>query len=83
MMAEHTMYRGALQIIASGLIGQNTQQRAGDSEFHEGLRCMERVRDERLKKFREEQRTSRTAARRPAHKKQKLGARKPPEDVVL
>lgn len=35
MMAEHTMYRGSLQIAASGLLGQNTQQQAGEREFYE------------------------------------------------
>jgi hypothetical protein len=38
MMAEHTIYRGALQAIASELIGQNTQKRSGESEFHDGIR---------------------------------------------
>ncbi|MGY3482187.1 hypothetical protein ACVW1C_000070 [Bradyrhizobium sp. USDA 4011] len=32
--ALHTIHRGALQVAASGLIGQDTQQRAGESELH-------------------------------------------------
>ncbi|NOJ40801.1 hypothetical protein [Bradyrhizobium australiense] len=78
MMAEHTMYKGVLQIVASGLIGQNTQQRAGESEFHDGLRRFERIREEQLRRFTENRSTS-----RPTPKRRKLRPRKPPEDVVL
>jgi hypothetical protein len=83
MMAEHTMYRGVMQIVASGLVGQSTQKSAGDREFHEGLRSLEKFREERRKNFVEEQRANRPAPRRPAPKKRKLGSRKPPGDVVL
>jgi hypothetical protein len=47
MDAKHTMYRGALQIVASQMIAQNVQETAGDREFHDGLRTYERARDER------------------------------------
>jgi hypothetical protein len=83
MSAEHTLYRGVLQIIASRLIGQNTQERAGDSEFHEGLRRLEDIREKRRRKFLEQQRASRPAHHRSAPKKRKLTPRKPPGDGAL
>jgi hypothetical protein len=83
MSAEHTLYRGVLQIIASRMIGQNTQERAGDSEFHQGLRELEEIREKRRRKYMEEQRASRPAPRRTAPKKRKLSPRKPPGDIVL
>lgn len=83
MMAEHTMYRGVLQIVASRMIGQNTQERAGDSEFFEGLRRLEKTREEQRQKRLEEQRASRPTPRRSTRKKRKLTPRKPPGDVVL
>jgi hypothetical protein len=48
MDAEHTIYRGVLQIVASQLIGQSVQKSAGDSELHDGLHAYERARQERL-----------------------------------
>jgi hypothetical protein len=76
MMAEHTMYRGALQAIASELIGQNTQKRSGESEFHEGLRQWMKIREERIQKEREAAKASPPTAR-----KRKL--RKPNKPVEL
>jgi hypothetical protein len=75
MMAEHTIYRGALQAIASELIGQNPQKRSGESELHDGVRQWIRVRDERIQKDRE------AAKARPAPLKRK--PRKPTKPVVL
>jgi hypothetical protein len=72
MGVEHTIFRGTLQIIASRLIGQATQESAGDSEFHDGLRGMERIRDERLERIRAEKRATSSA-----RKKRKLHPRKP------
>jgi hypothetical protein len=69
MLAEHTIYRGALQAIASELTGQNTQKRRGESEFHEGIRDWVRVREERIRKDREEAMANRPAA---APRKKKL-----------
>jgi hypothetical protein len=83
MSAEHTLYRGVLQIVASRMIGQNTQERAGDEEFHRGLRELEEIREKRRRKFLEEQRASRPVPRRSTAKKRKLTPRKPPGDVVL
>ena len=76
MMAEHTIYRGALQAIASELIGQNTQQRRGENEFHGGLRRWIEIREERIRKDREAARVN-----RPAPRKRKL--RKPSKPVEL
>jgi hypothetical protein len=76
MMAEHTIYRGALQAIASELIGQNTQKRSGESEFHDGIRQWIRIRDERIQKDREA-----AKAGRPTSAKRKL--RKPTKPIVL
>jgi hypothetical protein len=76
MMAEHTIHRGALQAIASELIGQNTQKRSGETEFHDGIRHWIRVRDERIQKDREA-----AKAARPAPPKRK--PRKPTKPVRL
>src|SRR5258708_7124929 len=62
MLAKHTICRGALQIAASGLIGQDTQQRNGAHEFHEGLHQLERLREERIRKEREAPRGAPPAA---------------------
>jgi hypothetical protein len=74
MMAEHTIYRGALQTLASELIGQNTQQRSGENEFHQGLRQLERIREERMRK-------EAARASQPTPRKRKL--RKPSKPVEL
>jgi hypothetical protein len=83
MSAEHSVYRGVLQIIASRMIGQNTQERAGDSEFHEGLRELQEVREQRRRKYLEQMRVNRPAPHRSTPKKRKLTPRKPPGDIVL
>lgn len=83
MMAKHQMYCGTLQIVASRLIGQNIQERAGDREFFDGLMQLEDLRDAQRKKWREEQRAARAPRRKVATKK-KPRARKPPAgDIVL
>jgi hypothetical protein len=56
LLAEHTIQRGVLQAIASELIGQDMQQRTGESEFHDGLRRWSDNREERLRKRREAER---------------------------
>ena len=50
MMTEHTILRGALQTIASELIGQSTQRSAGNNELHDGIMSWIRNRDERKRK---------------------------------
>src|SRR6185312_10180354 len=44
--AQERVVRGALQIVASRLIGQTTQERAGDSEMYDGIRDLEAARVE-------------------------------------
>jgi hypothetical protein len=62
ILAEHTIQRGALQMIASALIGQNTQQIAGEGELYEGLRDWAKNRKERLERRREAERAAARAA---------------------
>jgi hypothetical protein len=61
MWAEHTVLCGSLQIIASDLVGQTTQKTAGQREFRDGLREVERVRADRRQKAHEGQRAGRNA----------------------
>lgn len=86
--AEHRMYRGALQSVASDLICQATQQRSGESEFHEGFRRLEELREERRRLDREAVQIARTAERRPKRSRKKpprlLGRKaEPPSDKDL
>ncbi|MCK1661275.1 hypothetical protein [Bradyrhizobium sp. 151] len=69
MAAEHTMFCGALQLIASEMIGQSTQKAAGSREFHDGLREYQRVHEAKLEKRRQEERATRPSAKRPKVKK--------------
>jgi hypothetical protein len=50
--AQETMVRGALQMTASKLLGQRTQEAAGESELYQGLREIERLRDEARRQMR-------------------------------
>lgn len=45
MRGQEMAVRGALQIAASELLGQRTQQRAGESELFDGFRMMEQGRE--------------------------------------
>lgn len=83
MLAEHAMYRGVLQIVASNLVGQTTQKSAGDREFYEGLHRLDDIREKQRRKDMEERRASRPTPRRSTPKKRKLTPRKPPGDIVL
>lgn len=49
--AEQKIVRGSLQIAASHLLGQLTQQRAGDSEVHEGMRDWDRAIEDQSKRW--------------------------------
>jgi hypothetical protein len=42
--AEEKMLRGAMQIIASRLLGQNSQEAAGDDELFDGFSIIEELR---------------------------------------
>ncbi|UFX41724.1 hypothetical protein HAP47_0020650 [Bradyrhizobium sp. 41S5] len=50
LLARHTIECGVLQVIASELVGQSTQQAAGDREFHEGMYEWIKSREERRRK---------------------------------
>jgi hypothetical protein len=76
MMAQHTISKGVLRIIASELIGQDLQKSHGENEFHQGILHWIRVRDERQRKERES-----AKAARPAPAKRK--PRKPSKPLVL
>jgi hypothetical protein len=69
MWAEHTVLCGSLQIIASDLIGQTTQKTAGQREFRDGLREVERVRADRRQKAHEGQRAGQSASGPPKGKR--------------
>jgi hypothetical protein len=47
ILADEMMARGALQIVASRLLGQNTQESAGHHELYNGMRDWEEIRDRR------------------------------------
>jgi hypothetical protein len=48
----HTITRGVLQMLASELVGQGTQKRAGESELTRGIREMQSAWEESRKKWR-------------------------------
>jgi hypothetical protein len=70
LYALHIIHRGALQVAASGLIGQDTQQRAGESELHRGLTMWQQWLEERDRKWRESERQRRETPKKkpPAQK---------------
>lgn len=49
--ARQAIVRGALQIAASKLVGQRTQEAAGESELFDGIKRLEKVREERRQKW--------------------------------
>jgi hypothetical protein len=53
MIDEHTILRGALQAIASELIGQSTQKIAGERELRDGIRSWIRNREARAQKLKQ------------------------------
>jgi hypothetical protein len=69
MMAEHTILCGALQIVASELVGQTLQKQSGEREFHDGIREWVKVHDERMLKRRQTTTTSRPGTRKPKARK--------------
>jgi hypothetical protein len=68
MYAKHVMCKGALQIAASGLIGQDTQQRAGESELQQGIRLLEDAREKQARQLRAAARAKPKAAKRKSRK---------------
>lgn len=71
MMAEHKIVRGALQMVASELIGQSTQRCAGHSELHDGIQRLDQIRDEKIKKERAAARATRPPAKKTIRKRRK------------
>jgi hypothetical protein len=65
---EENMVAGALQIAASRLVGQGTQEARGQSEMFEGLRIIERLREERRRKWEAPAPQIRHAPTRPGRK---------------
>lgn len=77
--ARDTIVRGALQVVASRLVGQNTQEQRGRSEMTDGLLRLERIRAERAQREAEIER-ARRASLRPKSKskpRKKATTRKP------
>lgn len=68
MGAEHRVVRGALQVAASRLMGQRTQESAGDDEMHLGIRDTTAIRDAehlaRVKAISEQRGNDRSRSRR-------------------
>lgn len=79
-LATRKMMDGGMQIVASRLLNQMTQERRGDSELYEGFRDLERLFEERRKEREAEERARRSAARAKTTAKSakgKVRARKP------
>lgn len=72
-VAREGIVRGALQVAASRLVGQNTQENRGRSELMEGVNSIIRIREEAKMRLAEEERTQRQAekAMRAAKRKPK------------
>lgn len=61
---ERAVVRGSLQIAASRLLGQATQEAAGSSEMHKGLREIEQIREKNRKRMAVETPKERSGPRR-------------------
>jgi hypothetical protein len=66
--AKQTVIHGALQIAASRLLGQNTQEAAGRQEFFSGFTDLERIREENRKSAQAGPKTNRGRANGAARK---------------
>lgn len=66
--AKQTIVRGALQMVASDLLGQTTQIRRGEDELHQGIRALDEwhghLRAQRAQEERERRRQARTSRKR-------------------
>ncbi|RWP32227.1 MAG: hypothetical protein EOR04_33105 [Mesorhizobium sp.] len=74
--ARDTVIRGALQVSASRLVGQNTQEQRGRSEMMDGLRELEQIREETRKRAAEEEKARRLSLKARASPSKKRGKRK-------
>lgn len=61
--AQEDIVRGGLQIAASRLVGQGTQEQRGRSDLMDGVRELDRIRDERRARAAEEERARRQTIR--------------------
>jgi hypothetical protein len=59
-LAEQQAVRGALQLVASALLSQRVQERAGRDELHDGMFETERIREARRRAFAAAQRSARS-----------------------
>lgn len=73
LYAEERVVRGALQKTASRLIGQTTQERAGDSEMYEGFRALEAAQDEMRREWAAQHEAARASAPRRPKRSNKRG----------
>jgi hypothetical protein len=81
--ARETIVRGALQVAASRLVGQNTQEQRGRSELMDGVNSMERIREEARKRLAEAERARRQASKpKPPVRKRKARKVSPRRDKV-
>lgn len=62
-VARETILRGSLQVAASRLVGQNTQENRGRSELMEGVNSIIQIREEARMRRAEEERAQRQAER--------------------
>lgn len=69
MLAEHQVVAGALQIVASELVAQKTQQRLGENELHEGIRAVEKAKEMHRKALRPKQPSPLKSSRKPKARK--------------
>jgi hypothetical protein len=75
MHAEHAIQCGALQMIASELIGQRTQKSAGEREFNQGIRDWIKNREMQARRQKEELKASRSAQGAKKKKGRRFGER--------
>ena len=75
LYALHIVHRGALQVAASGLIGQDTQQRAGESELHRGLTMWQQWPEKRDRKGRESAKQRRENPKKQTPAKMRLASK--------
>ena len=68
LYAEDLIRCGALQFLASEFLGQMTQRGAGDSEMHEGIRELNKMREEKRKRLFGPPRVAKSAKRKPKKK---------------
>jgi len=55
--------RGGLQVAASRLVGQRTQENRGQTEMMDGVRALDRIREDRRARAAEEEKARRQALR--------------------